>query len=190
MAIHVAHFQAEIEVISLDYSGTLARDCAPGIPKNRRVSQPLYPKAIGAIAALSSAGLRLILAANTVASEQHRLSLVHVGVFPLVSGFCLSGEIGVSKPDAEFYAYVIEAANAKPERILHVGNTIDEDIIPALAAGMHAVYVTTGNPDRTCPIPEGVPVLDGVGDLPDFLGIPHKGSGLTPDGVPSVAKKG
>jgi FMN phosphatase YigB (HAD superfamily) len=51
---------------------------------------------------------------------------------------------GVAKPDAAFFAKVIEAASEPPDRIAYVGDRIDNDVLPARAAGMLAVHLRRG----------------------------------------------
>ena len=47
----------------------------------------------------------------------------------------LVGELGRAKPAPEFFARVVELAGAAPERIAYVGDRVDNDVGPALAAG-------------------------------------------------------
>ncbi len=51
---------------------------------------------------------------------------------------------GVSKPDPRFFAKVIEAAEEPPDSIAYVGDRLDNDVLPTLAAGMTAVFVRRG----------------------------------------------
>jgi FMN phosphatase YigB (HAD superfamily) len=51
---------------------------------------------------------------------------------------------GVEKPDLGFFAHVVEAAGVPAGEILYVGDRVDKDLRPALAAGLHAVRVRRG----------------------------------------------
>jgi FMN phosphatase YigB (HAD superfamily) len=51
---------------------------------------------------------------------------------------------GVSKPDPRFFAKVIEAAGEPAEAIAYVGDRLDNDVLPSLAAGMKAVFLRRG----------------------------------------------
>jgi len=51
---------------------------------------------------------------------------------------------GVSKPDPEFFARVVDACGCPADEVLYVGDRIDKDIVPAAAAGMQTFWVTRG----------------------------------------------
>ena len=51
---------------------------------------------------------------------------------------------GVRKPDSAFFARVSELAQCAPQNVMYVGDRIDNDVVPALAAGMRAVFVVRG----------------------------------------------
>jgi FMN phosphatase YigB (HAD superfamily) len=51
---------------------------------------------------------------------------------------------GVSKPDPKFFAKVAEAADEPPDAIAYVGDRLDNDVLPTLAAGMTSVFVRRG----------------------------------------------
>ena len=56
-----------------------------------------------------------------------------------------SDDWGVSKPDVAFFEKVIEVAPTDdPQRIVYVGDRIDNDIAPAKQAGMRTVYIQRG----------------------------------------------
>jgi HAD superfamily hydrolase (TIGR01509 family) len=50
----------------------------------------------------------------------------------------------VAKPDPAFFARVIAAVGTPPEKIAYVGDRVDNDVGPALAAGMVGVHVRRG----------------------------------------------
>lgn len=53
----------------------------------------------------------------------------------------VSAECGVSKPDAGIYRTAIEMSGYAPHEIIHVGDSIRLDIVPALAAGIRAILL-------------------------------------------------
>jgi HAD superfamily hydrolase (TIGR01549 family) len=55
-----------------------------------------------------------------------------------------SARWGVEKPAPEFFARIVEEADADASEIAYVGDRVDNDIEPALAAGMVAVHVRRG----------------------------------------------
>ncbi len=60
-------------------------------------------------------------------------------------GFVGSSERwAVEKPDPQFFKQIVSAADAPAALITYVGDRIDNDIVPANAAGMRAVFVRRG----------------------------------------------
>ena len=51
---------------------------------------------------------------------------------------------GVEKPSAEFFDRIIAECGCVPGEIAYVGDRLDNDIHPALAAGMVAVFLRRG----------------------------------------------
>jgi FMN phosphatase YigB (HAD superfamily) len=51
---------------------------------------------------------------------------------------------GVEKPSSAFFARVADEAGVAPEKIAYVGDRVDNDIVPVLAAGMVAVHIRRG----------------------------------------------
>lgn len=53
-----------------------------------------------------------------------------------------SGLEGVEKPDPRIYKIAIErAGNIAPEEILHIGDSLRKDFIPAKSVGMHGLLL-------------------------------------------------
>jgi HAD superfamily hydrolase (TIGR01662 family) len=55
-----------------------------------------------------------------------------------------SDDWGVQKPDPAFFDRVVQAAPCAPERIVYVGDRLDNDVKPAKAAGMRTAYIVRG----------------------------------------------
>jgi HAD superfamily hydrolase (TIGR01509 family) len=55
-----------------------------------------------------------------------------------------SARWGVEKPAPEFFARIVEEAASDPSEIAYVGDRVDNDVEPALAAGMVAVHIRRG----------------------------------------------
>jgi putative hydrolase of the HAD superfamily len=82
----------------------------------------------------------------------------------------IAQEHGVSKPDPEFYELAIRTAGVHPDEILHVGDSIDNDVLPARRAGMRAVWVNRAGHDP----PRGrqsLATIYSLDELPAFLGM-------------------
>jgi FMN phosphatase YigB (HAD superfamily) len=51
---------------------------------------------------------------------------------------------GVAKPDQTFYARVVAEAGCAASEVAYVGDRVDNDVLPALAAGLVAIHVRRG----------------------------------------------
>ena len=57
----------------------------------------------------------------------------------------MSDEMGVSKPDPGFFVASLALLGAPdPGSVAYVGDRIDNDVLPAAAAGMRAVWLRRG----------------------------------------------
>ena len=55
-----------------------------------------------------------------------------------------------AKPHPEFFTRLAAAAGVEPDEIVYVGDSLDQDVVPAKAAGMRAVWVDRAG---TGPVP-------------------------------------
>jgi HAD superfamily hydrolase (TIGR01549 family) len=55
-----------------------------------------------------------------------------------------SDDLGASKPDPGYFEQIISLAPCPAERILHVGDRLDNDLIPAKTAGMQTAFIRRG----------------------------------------------
>jgi len=102
--------------------------------------EDLFPDVTPCLARLNSLGYRLGVAGNQPAASEPLLRALD-----LPFDFIASSAVwGVRKPAPEFFARVVAAAGVAPERIAYVGDRVDNDVLPALAAGMVSVYLRRG----------------------------------------------
>ena len=96
-----------------------------------------YPDAVPCLAAVRARGL-VVGAAGNMAAEHEGLLEPHVD-------FVTSSErLGVEKPARGFFDRVAELTGFEPARIAYVGDRVDNDVLPALDAGMLAVHIRRG----------------------------------------------
>ncbi|MDA0219295.1 MAG: HAD family hydrolase [Proteobacteria bacterium] len=99
-----------------------------------------FDDALPALEALAARGFQVAVAANQ--PEVTEAILLAEGL-PLA--FALSSDrAGVAKPDPAFFARIREACGVPAERIAYVGDRIDNDVVPANAAGMLSVFLPRG----------------------------------------------
>ena len=56
----------------------------------------------------------------------------------------ISAVEGVSKPDPAFFDRIVEMSGLPASSIAYVGDRVDNDVVPAVRAGMTAVHVRRG----------------------------------------------
>jgi HAD superfamily hydrolase (TIGR01549 family) len=100
----------------------------------------LYPDAVPCLMALRERGLKVIVAGNQPIEAEAALRRLDLPADIIAT----SGGLGVAKPDLAFFTSVIDIAGESPEDIAYVGDRLDNDVLPALAAGMVAVLLRRG----------------------------------------------
>ena len=124
----------------------------------------LYPDAVPCLEALRNLGLRVGLAGNqSEALERWTRETLRVSVI----GSSVSW--GVRKPDPAFFGRMLVEAGCAPEELAYVGDRVDNDVVPALAAGFVAVHVRRGPWGRLQQAPPGALVVDSLAQLTDAL---------------------
>jgi HAD superfamily hydrolase (TIGR01549 family) len=104
-------------------------------------SDDLYPDAHRAIEGLEAAGYRVSVAANQPAPRAAELRAL--GIAPDV--LAMSDEMGVAKPDPAFFRRALDLMGGPAAgEVAYVGDRIDNDVLPATAAGMRAVWLRRG----------------------------------------------
>ncbi|QPG72394.1 HAD family hydrolase [Mycolicibacterium mucogenicum DSM 44124] len=100
----------------------------------------LYPDALECVAAVRRVGLIVGIAGNQPESIEEMLAAAGLEADFVAS----SAAWGVSKPDPAFFARLVAEADVPAETILYVGDRLDNDVLPARAAGMRTVFVRRG----------------------------------------------
>jgi FMN phosphatase YigB (HAD superfamily) len=104
------------------------------------IAQDLYPDAVPCLTALREQGYKVLIAGNQPIESEAALARLDLPADLIAS----SAGWGVSKPDPKFFAKVAEAAGEPPDAIAYVGDRLDNDVLPTLAAGMISVFVRRG----------------------------------------------
>ena len=97
----------------------------------------LYPDALPTLRALRERGLVVGVAGNMGAANEEFIR-------PHVDYVGSSGNWGVKKPQPEFFQHIASDLERPAREIAYVGDRVDNDVQPALAAGMVAVHVRRG----------------------------------------------
>ena len=124
-----------------------------------------FPDAAEALRELRAQGLRLVVASNWDCSLSEVLE--RAGLRSLVDGVVPSAVVGAPKPDAAVFDQALRLAGAGPGDALHVGDSRQNDVEGARAAGVRAVLlVREGEP------PPGVEAIRSLAELPSLVFVP------------------
>ena len=94
-----------------------------------------------AIGGLKAAGYRVAITANQPARRHAELEALGIEV----DAMGMSDAMGVHKPDPAFFARTLELIGSPdPATVAYVGDRVDNDVLPAAAAGMRAVWIRRG----------------------------------------------
>lgn len=134
------------------------------------VHADLYPDALRAVAGLRRQGYRLAIVANQpeVRGEQLRALGFDVEVMAMSEG------MGVWKPDPTFFDRALELmGDPEPAAVAYVGDRVDNDVLPSIAAGMRAAWLRRGPWGVIQRLPESAKpalVVDSLDELVERIG--------------------
>lgn len=117
---------------------------------------------------LRQAGIRVVISGNQPARRTEQLRALDLPCDALA----MSAELGTHKPDPDFFAAIIDLAGAPPQQVLYVGDRVDNDVLPAAAAGLRTCWLRRGPWGVLQDLPDDGHadlVLDGLGELPLLL---------------------
>jgi putative hydrolase of the HAD superfamily len=98
-----------------------------------------YPDAGPAMAELRSRGLRLVCVSNWDISLPDVLE--RCDLLTAVDGVVTSAGAGARKPDSAIFEAALDVAGVRPAEALHVGDTEEEDVDGARAAGIDVLLL-------------------------------------------------
>ena len=98
-----------------------------------------YPDAAPALSALRDRGLRLIAVSNWDCALPRVLE--RCGIERMLDGVVTSAEAGARKPDPAIFIAALELAGCEAGEALHVGDTAEEDVAGARAAGIRPLLI-------------------------------------------------
>lgn len=160
MALSVVVF--DVGETLVDEAAAYARWEAEGAPATHVFAErDLHADALPCLEVLRERGLRLGAAGNMYAHHEDFLR-------PHLDFVGSSERWGVEKPAAAFFAHVVEEAGAPPAEILYVGDRVDNDVLPALEAGLQAIRIRRGEHSQV-ESPAGVVTIGSLDELPGVL---------------------
>ena len=128
----------------------------------------LFPDARQCFMELRARGMKIGIAGNQPASAKRDLE--KTGLIVDLNG--TSAGWGTAKPDLAFFQKIIETSGEFAERIAYVGDRLDNDVLPAKAVGMTAIFLVRGLWGRTqVDWPEASQVSARISNLSELPGV-------------------
>jgi len=126
----------------------------------------LYPDAIDCLERVRALGLRVGVVGNQ-ADTLERWARDSALPADVISS---SASLGVRKPDPAFFERVVELMGCQAKEVAYVGDRVDNDVLPAAAAGLVAIHVRRGPWGRLQSTPpEATLAIDDLASLPESL---------------------
>ena len=119
-----------------------------------------FPDVAPALSALRDHGL--VVVSNWDCSLPDWLGTA--GLLEHVDAVVTSAEVGAAKPDRAIFERALEVARAEPGEAVHVGDSLENDVAGARAAGIRPVLVA-----RDGAAPGGVEAIRSLAELPALL---------------------
>ena len=123
----------------LDLGEEVAKREAAGFP-DRITADDLYPDVADCLRALRDAGYRV----GVVGNQPGRAGAALADLGLPIDLLATSSRWGVHKPDPRFFARIASELDLPPSEIGYVGDRLDNDVRPAAAAGMAAIFIRRG----------------------------------------------
>jgi len=106
---------------------------------------------------------KVALLSNTM-SDQPKLLLSENGFDKYFDLIICSRDLGLRKPNPKIFKYVLEKLEVKPSEAVHVGDSVDEDMIGARDSDVMGIWIKTSDQ----PLWNGY-AISSICELPDFL---------------------
>jgi FMN phosphatase YigB (HAD superfamily) len=119
------------------------------------------PDATTCVAAVRAGGAKVAIVATLATPQAEAFRRACSAIVPLVDAWELSCETGAAKPSAAAFSGALEALGVAPAHALVVGDDLVEDVEPALALGMSAIWLRPDAAEPASPVtvdPHAAPV--------------------------------
>ena len=129
----------------------------------------LYPDVRTCLHAVREQGRVVVLAGNQPARRTGQLQALDLPADHIAT----SDDLGAEKPSPGFFTAVVDLLDGlDADEVLYVGDRVDNDVLPAAAAGLRTCWLRRGpwGVLQDLPMDEDADlVLDGLGELPHLL---------------------
>jgi putative hydrolase of the HAD superfamily len=132
-------------MVQATFAGQLSPTIAAALldPLYERFAQAgawrIFDDVLPTLTALRARGLRLAVVSNW--DERLRPLLTDLGLTSFFEVIVISREVGHAKPAGEIFRHCLEALRLPPGRVLHVGDSQEEDVRGARRLGLRALHL-------------------------------------------------
>jgi len=133
-------------------------------PRSAWDADDFYPDALPCLERLRDRGLLVGAVGNTPAEAEELLR-------PHVELTGSSARWGIEKPAPAFFERIVGESGVQADEIAYVGDRVDNDVEPALAAGMVAVHVRRGPWGHLHEPPPTALAIESLDELVEALGV-------------------
>jgi len=100
----------------------------------------LYPDVVRTLKELRAEHYRIAIAGNQGEGVAEQIEALDLGAEVIGT----AAAWGVPKPDPAFFQRLCDELDLEPDQIVKVGDRLDNDVLPAIDFGMHAVHIRRG----------------------------------------------
>jgi HAD superfamily hydrolase (TIGR01549 family) len=125
----------------------------------------IFPDVLSTVKTLTDAGYPLAVVSNWQCGLGHFVT--ELGLGPAFDHVLASAEVGSVKPDPEIFNEACRLLSVPSHRVLHVGDSMVDDIDGACGAGLHPVLLSR---DGHAPELE-TPTIPSLDRIPQLLGL-------------------
>lgn len=125
-----------------------------------------YPEAPALLHCVRSAGRRIVLITN--AGDEHAVDVLARLELTSLFDRVITTTRRAPKEDG-LYAHALKEMNIDPSALAYIGDTLDADIVPAIAAGIRPVWLRHAHVPADEHAPAGVPVVSRLADAEPYL---------------------
>lgn len=101
-------------------------------------------------------------------SKNQRLKILNTGLYLYNPSVFISSEIGICKPNCLAFQYVLDKLNIKPENAIMVGDSLENDYIPANNVGIKPYLI---NREKNTLLEHNINSITSLTDLIDIIRI-------------------
>jgi HAD superfamily hydrolase (TIGR01509 family) len=125
-----------------------------------------FPQALATVRGLRARGVG-VLTNGPSAHERRKLEVSGLG--PELDAIAISEELGVAKPDEQAFRLALELLGTAAEETAMVGDSLENDVLGGIEAGLAAVVWMPGR--REGELPEGAHLARELAEVPRLLGL-------------------